>query len=101
MKLASSTDDMAVVTAVVNGEEARAPQTQFEIERDLDGSSAISFEHPSSERSLLLERLRLEELEADQLIGPQDEVETVYAVGEGVRDEPEPEPEPQAAQPAQ
>jgi hypothetical protein len=102
MKLASTTDDKAVVSAVANGEEAREPQTQFELEQQLDGSSAVAFEHPASERSLLLERLRLEELEADQLIGPEDEVETVDALGE-VRDAPvaPAEKEPEAIQPAQ
>jgi hypothetical protein len=87
MKLASTTDDKAVVSAVANGEEAREPQARFEIEKQLDGSSSESYEHPASERSLLLERLRLEELEADRLINPEDEGETVDVLGE-VTDEP-------------
>jgi hypothetical protein len=101
MHLASTTDTAESVTAAINGngEDGREAQTQFELEQQLDGSSAVAFEHPASERSLLLERLRLEELEADQLIGPEDEVETVDALGE-VRDEPvaPAEEEPEAIQ---
>jgi len=99
MRLASTTDEKATIDAVAAGEEAREPQTQFEIEQELDGSSSVAFEHPASERSLLLERLRAEEAEADVLIGPEAEVETVDALGE-IRDEPS-APEPAAAQPTQ
>lgn len=100
MKLASTTDDKAVVSAVANGEEAREPESRFEIEKQLDGSSSESYEHPASERSLLLERLRQEEREANELLGPEDSVETLDALGEA-RPEPDSDPEPPAAQPVQ
>jgi hypothetical protein len=81
MRLASTTDDKAVIDSVAKGEDARVAQPRLEVE-SLDGSTSESYEHPASERSLLLERLRQAELEADQLIGPESEVERVDVLGE-------------------
>jgi hypothetical protein len=102
MKLASTTDEQAVVSAAVKGEEARVPQahTGFEFESQGDGSNSVSYENPASERSLLMERLRQDAEEANQLIGSEEEVGRVDVLGEP-RAEPESTPEPEAAQPAQ
>src|SRR6266567_8092095 len=58
LSVATTTDSLAVATAAARNDEAgaRIPAPPPEVS-EMDGSSVVSFEHPRSERTLLLERL--------------------------------------------
>lgn len=54
--LASTTDGKEILSRAVQGLDARVEEKPMESEQ-LDGSTVVSFEHPRSERAMLLERL--------------------------------------------
>lgn len=68
LTVATTTDPASVAKAVATDSEAgtRAPAPKFEVE-NLDGSSAVSYEHERSERTLLLERLAEHEKDLKEL----------------------------------
>ncbi|SRR6266568_51144 len=92
LSVATSTDSEAIAQAVANGQEARTEEPKFELEK-LDGSSVVSVEHPRSERTMLLERLKQHESDLEALTSPEADSEQVTS-NESTEAEPgEQEPE--------
>ena len=73
IRVGSTTDDPSVVVAVAEArpEGTRTPAPKPEAE-ELDGSSVVTWEHPASERNLLIARM-VEQAEADAAedLGPE------------------------------
>ena len=74
----TDTADIAKLVADNKPQGARVPAPKPESQQ-LDGSSTVSWEHPESERQLLLQRLADEERDADRLINPEDETATIIS----------------------
>ena len=91
LTIATTTDAADVVKAAAGNDEtfARVPAPKFDGEQ-LDGSTAVSFEHPRSERSMLLERLKQHESDLEALTGPEADYEKVTST-ESASAEAEPE----------
>jgi hypothetical protein len=78
LQVASTSDSLDVVQAVASNSSTgtRIPAPKPDSAK-LDGSSTVAYEHPESERQLLLQRLAQEEQDADRLINPEDDAGTV------------------------
>ena len=77
LRVSTTTDSAAVASAVANDEEGgRIPTPKLDVEK-LDGSTATSYEHPRSERTLLLERLADHEADLEALTSPEADSEQV------------------------
>ncbi len=74
--VSTTTDSAGVAEAAAKGDEqrSRVPAPKPEVEK-LDGSTAVSFEHERSERTLLLERLAQHDADLEALTSPEGDSE--------------------------
>jgi hypothetical protein len=85
----STTDPQAVVEAVANDQDEDA-RTPAPAQKD---STVASYEHPRSERKLLLERLKQHEADLQTLTNPEDETGESIVVNEAAEGEADSDPE--------
>src|SRR5438105_4838237 len=83
LRVATTTDSAAVASAVANADEegGRVPAPKLDVEK-LDGYTVASYEHPRSERTLLLERLSQHEADLEALTTDSEQVTSTETADE-------------------